>query len=75
MRLEDGGSGTWLAYTLIVVFIVLMAAIVLRTVLLLSVLLILPLARALRRVPGMPVMLDRLQARATAANASDVRGG
>lgn len=73
MRLEGGGSGTWIAYALIVAFVALMAIVVLRTVLLFSMLLILPLDRALRRIPGMSAVLDRVHARAGARRDVDVR--
>lgn len=64
----EGGNGacTYLAYAAIVGFLVLLVAVVLRTILLYSVLLILPVGRVLRWIPGVPALLASCEARLVA---------
>ncbi|MDP1861403.1 MAG: hypothetical protein Q8K82_22220 [Gemmatimonadaceae bacterium] len=67
MGIEGGnGAGTYLAYAVIAGFVVLLVAVVLRTILLYSVLLILPVGRVLRWMPGVPALLARFEARVAA---------
>jgi len=59
----EGGSswGIWAAYAAIVAFLLLLLAVVARTIALYSLLLILPVGRLLRWIPGMAARLDRLE--------------
>ena len=59
---EGSGWGIWLAYGAIVAFLLLLVVVVMRTVVLTSLLMILPVGRILRWIPGMSARLDRLQA-------------
>ncbi|HEX4935922.1 MAG TPA: hypothetical protein VFV33_22230 [Gemmatimonadaceae bacterium] len=61
--LEGGSSwGIWAAYAAIVAFLLLLLVVLLRTVFLYSLLVILPVGRLLRWLPGMAELLDRLEA-------------
>jgi hypothetical protein len=60
--IESGGwAGIWIAYAAIVAFVLLLLVILARTAALYSLLLILPLGRLLRWIPGMPRLLNRLE--------------
>lgn len=60
--IESGeGAGIWIAYAAIVAFVLLLLVILARTAALYSLLLLLPLGRLLRWIPGMPKFLDRLE--------------
>lgn len=72
MGIEAGnGAGTYLAYAVIAGFVVLLVAVVLRTILLYSVLLILPVGRVLRWIPGVPALLASFEARLVAGVTGD----
>ena len=72
MGIEGGnGAGTYLAYAAIVGFVALLGAVVLRTIFLYSVLLILPVGRVLRWIPGVPALLARLEARLAVGGEGD----
>lgn len=58
---SGGGGGLWIAYAAIVAFVLLLLVILARTAALYSLLLILPVGRLLRWIPGMPRLLDRLE--------------
>jgi hypothetical protein len=58
---SGGGAGIWIAYAAIVAFVLLLLVILARTAALYSLLLILPLGRLLRWIPGMPRLLNRLE--------------
>lgn len=59
----EGGLAINIAYFAIIAFLLVLAAVVARTVVMYLLLLILPLARLLRWIPGMPAVLDRLEER------------
>jgi len=72
MGIEGGnGAGIYLAYAAIVGFLVLLVAVVLRTILLYSVLLLLPVGRVLRWIPGVPARLASVEARRVAGGTGD----
>lgn len=59
----QGGAAINIAYFAIVAFLLVLLAVVTRTAVMYLLLLILPLARLLRRVPGMSAALARLEHR------------
>jgi len=63
--IEDGGGAAInVAYLAIGAFLLLLLLVLLRTVILYGLLLLLPVARLLRWVPGMPALVARVEQRA-----------
>lgn len=59
----QGGAAISIAYLAIVAFLLVLLAVVVRTVAMYLLLLILPLGRVLRWIPGMPTVMARLERR------------
>jgi hypothetical protein len=63
--MEDGTTiGVWIAYAAIVAFLVLLVLVITRTIVMYTLLTIMPISRILRRVPGMAGWLDHIETRA-----------
>lgn len=75
LGVEDGnGAGTWVAYGAIVTFVVLLGLVIARSMVLYVFLLIMPIGRVLRRIPGMASIVERLEHAGAGARAEKMKG-
>lgn len=68
---SDGGVGLYIAYAAIVAFVVLLVAILGRTVGMYTLLLLSPLARLMQVIPGLRPLLDRLSSPTSSPDAAN----
>jgi len=69
----DGGAAISVAYLAIGAFLLVLSIVLFRTVVLYALLLLVPVARLLRWVPGMSALLERLERRAGARDSTSAR--